>query len=299
MNENGRGFVGTLRALPWIGPVIILVFGIVAFPAGIMFYNSTRKISQTGKIKESVGFANYVRIFQMDELPRVLINTVVWVVVVVVVTIIISLALAQLLNMAFPGRRIVRAAVVIPWAASVVMTSTVIYYALEPRLGIVNRVLYDIGITASDQVGFTKNPGSAFAVAIAVAIFVSLPFTTYTILAGLQGVPNEVLEAASIDGAGAVRTYFSVVLPYLRPSVATATVINIINVFNSLPILKIITGGVPGNDADTTTTLMFKFIQVNKHQDWASALSVVNFFIVLSVIAIYVVVVKPMKQVDE
>lgn len=299
MNENGRGLVGTLRALPWIAPVIALVIGVVAFPAVIMFFNSTQKISRSGKNKGWVGLDNYFYVFNHPDLIRVLLNTVVWVVLVVGLTIVISLALAQLLNLAFPGRQLVRAAVVIPWAASVVMTSTVIYYALEPRQGIINRFLWELGITSSNQVGFTKTPISAFTVAILVAVFVSLPFTTYTILAGLQSVPSDVIEAAQLDGAGTMRTYFSVVLPYLRPAIATATVINIINVFNSLPILKIITGAVPGHDADTMTTLMFKFIETDKRVDWASALSVINFGIVLTTIVIYMVVVKPMKQVDE
>ncbi len=289
----------SLAALPWLAPVLVLIIGVVAFPAGVMIVNSTRKISKSGIVKGSVGAENYRHIFSLPELPRVLANTVIWVVVVVVFTIIISLALAELLNKAFPGRQIVRLAVVVPWAASVIMTTTVAYYSLEPRLGILNKVFHNLGLTASDQVGFTKTATSAFIVAIIIAIFVSLPFTTYTILAGLQAVPRDILEAAQIDGAGRFRTYFGVVLPQLRPAVATATVINIINVFNSLPILRTLTGPVPGNDADTTTTLIFKIIQNDRHIDWASALSVVNFVIVIVIIAIYTIVVKPMKQVDD
>ncbi|AZA13855.1 carbohydrate ABC transporter permease [Corynebacterium choanae] len=293
-----RTLSDTLRALPWLAPVLLLIVGVVAFPAGVMIYNSTRKISKSGIDKGNVGFDNFAKIFAMPDLPRVLINTVIWVVVVVACTIVISLLLAELLNRAFPGRQLVRLAVVIPWAASVVMTTTVFYYALEPRLGILNKWLYQLGITESNQVGYTKTATSAFIVAIIIAVFVSLPFTTYTILAGLQGVPKDVLEAAQIDGAGPWRTYFSVVLPQLRPAIATSTVINIINVFNSLPILRTITGPVPGNAADTTTTLIFKIIQNDRHIDWASALSVINFVIVIVVIAIYIAIVNPMKEVD-
>lgn len=289
----------TLAALPWLAPALALIIGIVAFPAGVMILNSTRKISTSGVDKGPIGLANYQRIFSMDALPRVLVNTVVWVVVVVVATIVISLLLAQLLDKAFPGRQLVRLAVVVPWAASVIMTTTVAYYSLEPRLGILNKFFHSLGLTSSNQVGFTKTALSAFIVAIIIAVFVSLPFTTYTILAGLQAVPRDILEASQIDGAGRMRTYFSVVLPQLRSAIATATVINIINVFNSLPILRTITGPVPGNEADTTTTLIFKIIQDDRHIDWASALSVINFVIVIVIIAIYTAVVKPMKQVDE
>ncbi len=88
------------------------------------------------------------------------------------------------------------------------------------------------------------------------------------------------------------------ILPALRPALAVAVLINIINVFNSLPILKVMTGSLPGYDADTTTTLIFKFIQSDRQIDTASALSVLNFVIVLVVIAIYLKLVRPMQQVD-
>ncbi|HLR93986.1 MAG TPA: hypothetical protein VK053_05650, partial [Jiangellaceae bacterium] len=82
-----------------------------------------------------------------------------------------------------------------------------------------------------------------------------------------------------------------------RPALAVATLINIINVFNSLPILQVLTGSIPGYDADTTTTLMFKFIRLDRAVDVASALSVLNFALVLVIIAAYLRIVKPMREV--
>lgn len=287
-----------LHALPWIGPALILIFGVVLFPAVVMFYNSTRDISQSGVDKGSVGFDNYVEVFNFPYFWPIFGRTIIWVVVVVVATVIISLGLAQILNKAFPGRRIVRLAVIIPWAASVVMTTMVVYYGLEPYFGIINKFLVDIGLVDTPEgYGWTRNPETAFAWSIVVAIFVSLPFTTYTILAGLQTVPGEVLEAAKMDGAGPVRTYWGVVLPQLRSALAVAVLINIINVFNSLPILKVMTGSIPGYDADTIMTMIFKYIQNQHKVDVASALSVVAFVIVIVIVAIYVRVVKPMKEV--
>ncbi len=102
-----------------------------------------------------------------------------------------------------------------------------------------------------------------------------------------------------MDGAGPpARTYFSVVLPQLRGALSVAVLINIINVFNSLPILKVMTGSIPpGYDADTIMTMIFKYIQ-NQHKiDVASALSVVAFLIVIVIVAVYVKVVKPMQEV--
>lgn len=287
-----------LQALPWIAPALLLIIGVVFFPAGVMFFNSTRDISLSGLDKGSVGFDNFATVFAFAEFWPILGRTVIWVVSVVTFTVVISLALAQILNKAFPGRQIVRMAVIVPWAASVVMTTMVFYYSLEPYFGVFNKFLYDIGLS-DDAVGYgwTKNPATAFAWSIVIAIFVSLPFTTYTILAGLQSVPADAIEAAKMDGAGPARTYWSIVLPQLRSALAVAVLINIINVFNSLPILKVMTGSIPGYGADTIMTMIFKYIELQKKVDVASALSVVAFLIVIVIVAIYVKVVKPMKEV--
>jgi multiple sugar transport system permease protein len=287
-----------LRAVPWLLPAGLLIFGVVLFPAGFLIFNSTRSIGLSGLDTGSAGLENYRQLLTGYSLGRVMFNSLVWVIAVVVLTVVISLAIAQLLNSAFPGRRLVRIAVLVPWAASVVMTTLTIVYGLDPFYGVINRLLVDLNIL-DEPYGFTKRAVPAFLSAIGVAIFVSLPFTTYTILAGLAGVPHEVLEAARIDGAGAVRMYFKVVLPYLRGAIALATLINVINVFNSLPILKLMTGSIPGNSADTTTTMVFKILQGERNIGVASALSVVNFVIVLLVIALYLVVVKPMRSIED
>jgi len=285
----------SIAAVPWIAPALALITGVVLFPAGYMAWTSTRDLSQFGTDRGPAGLDNYQRVFELEPLPRILANTALWVVGVVVLTIVISLALAQLLNTAFPGRRLVRLAVIVPWAASVVMTSIVIYYGLDPFYGVINQALVDLHIL-DEPYGFTKNTWSAFLVSMGTGVFVSLPFTTYTILAGLQGLPEDMLEAAEVDGAGPVRTYFNVILPNLRSALAVATIINIINVFNSLPILRTMTGSIPGYDADTTTTLIFKLIQSDRQVDTAAALSVVNFLIVLVVILVYLRVVRPMRE---
>lgn len=284
-----------VAALPWIGPVLLLIFGVVIFPAGYMVYSSTRRISQAGTNVEGVGLANFATVFADPNLPRILLNTVVWVVVVVTLTVLVSLALANFLNKPFPGRTLVRMAVVVPWAASVVMTTTVFYYGLDRDYGIINKFMVDIGLMDSPY-GFTKNVASALAAAIVIGVFVSLPFTTYTLLAGFQAIPGDTLEAAKMDGAGPVRTFFGVILPQLRGALAVSVLINIINVFNNLPILRIMTGSIPGYSADTLMTYIFKVLQYERRLDIASALSVVNFAVVLVIVAVYVKLVKPMKE---
>ena len=284
-----------LAALPWTSPALLLIGAIVLFPAGYMVWTSTRELSDFGVDRGPAGWDNYRNLLDLASIDRILLNTFVWVFGVVVITVILALALAQLLNQAFPGRRLVRLAVIVPWAASVVMTSVVFYYGLDSYYGVINKFLVDIHLL-DEPYGFTAHPISAFGVSMATAVFVSLPFTTYVFLAGLQGIPEEVLEAAEVDGASPIRRYFSVILPSLRPALAVATIINIINVFNSLPILRTMTGSIPGYDADTTTTRIFKLIQADRQVDTAAALSVVNFLIVLIVILFYLRIVRPMRE---
>jgi multiple sugar transport system permease protein len=285
-----------LAALPWLAPALILIFGVVLYPAGYMVYTAFRKVTKVGNDTGAAGWANFklALTFPGVNIGHVFVNTFVWVIVVVLCTVLISLALAQFLNKAFRGRKIVRLAVIVPWAASVVMTTSVFQYGLNPDYGIINKFLVDIGILDA-PIGFTQKQGSAFIVAMIVAVFVSLPFTTYTILAGLQVVPNDVIEAAHVDGAGAAARYVRIVLPILRPALAVAVLINIINVFNSLPILKVLTGSLPGYGSDITTTLIFKY-KTTLGPGVASALSVVNFLVCLLIIGIYLITVKPTKE---
>ncbi|MBF6128253.1 carbohydrate ABC transporter permease [Nocardia brasiliensis] len=288
---------GTLAAIPWIGPSLVLIAAIVAFPACYMVWTSTRDLSAYGQDRGAAGLENFRTLFGISELGSVLLHTVVWVVAIVLITLVISAGLAQFLSKDFPGRTAVRMAVLVPWAASVVMTTTIFYYMLDPDVGIANRFLVDIGLLDRGY-GFTKQPTPAFLVAIGVAVFVSIPFTTYTILAGLQSIPAEISEAGRVDGAGAWQRYRYLILPQLRPAIAVATIINIINSFNSLPILQVITGSIAGFQADTTTTLMFKLIRQNQQIDTAAAMSVLNFVLIIVIIAIYVKVIRPTQEVD-
>lgn len=291
----------SLAALPWLAPTLVLIIGVVLMPAALLIYYSFIGFNRYGIEQGFAGFANYVGkagalTFPGVPVGRIVLNTVIWVVVVVFVTVVLSLALAQFLNKNFRYRKIIRLFVILPWASSVVMTATVFNYGLQTDVGLFNRLLVDTGILEKAY-GFTKDPTSAFWVAVFIAIYVSLPFTTYTILAGLQAVPQDVIEAAHVDGAGPWQRYWHIVLPILRPAMAVAALINIINVFNSLPILKILNETPGFNAGHTTTTLVFEY-KTALGPGVASALSVLNFLFCLVIVAIYLSVVKPTKEVD-
>ncbi|MEE1832494.1 carbohydrate ABC transporter permease [Streptomyces sp. SP17KL33] len=281
----------SLEPLLWLGPAVVLILAMVVWPVVEMVRTSLTRISSTGLPLGSAGLDNYADLFGEEELPGVLLRTLVWVVGVVAVTLLLSLGLAQLLNARFPGQRLVRWALIVPWAASVLMTALIWRWMLNNFYGVVNRVLMDVGLL-DEPVNWLADPVLGFAAMMAVAVFVSLPFTAFVILSGLQTVPAEVYEAARMDGAGPVRTYLLVTLPLLRPSLLVAAIINIINVFNSFPIIWSMTRGGPGFATDTTTTFMYKLAFDNQAVGESAAMAVVNFALILVVVLAYLRVVR-------
>jgi len=211
-----------------------------------------------------------------------------WVVMVVAVTIVLSLGLAQLLNESFPGRRLVRWALIVPWAASLIMTAKLFVWLYDYYFGLVNRALTAAGLLAR-PVDWLGDDTTVMGAMIAVGVFVSLPFTTYVLLAGLQTIPGEVYEAARVDGASAWRTYRSVTLPLLRPALLVAVVLNIIYVFNSFPIVWTLNDRNPGFAHDTMITYMYKIAFKSSLRDvgLAAALGVVNVLVILLTVLPY------------
>jgi multiple sugar transport system permease protein len=221
-------------------------------------------------------------------LPTVIGNTIVWVVTVVAITVVISLGLAQLLSVEFPGQRYVRWGLLLPWAASVIMTAKLFVWIYDYYFGILNGVLVGLGILAT-PIDWLGNDRTVMGAMIAVGIFVSLPFTTYVLLAGLASIPADVYEAARVDGASPWRSYRSVTLPLLRPALQVATTLNFIYVFNSFPIVWTLNDRNPGFAHDTLITYMYKiaFRSALRDVGLAAAVGVVNVALILVAVAIY------------
>ena len=258
------------------------------YPAIALVRASTSRYSVTGLYQGSVGMANYARLFEQAALPTVVANTVVWVVVIVAVTVGVSLALAQLLNEDFPGRRLVRWALIVPWAASLIMTSKLFVWIYDYYFGILNHVLLSLRLLSA-PLDWLGNDATVMGAMIAVGVFVSLPFTTYVILAGLATIPGEVYEAARVDGASAWRAYWSVTVPLLRPALLVAIVLNVIYVFNSFPIVWTLNDRNPGFAHDTMITYMYKIAFRSSLRDvgMAAAVGVVNVLVILLAVLLY------------
>jgi multiple sugar transport system permease protein len=297
--RSSRRFLRRAAPLAWIGPAIILIVIVVLLPVVVMIQSSLQKISPDGFVLGSAGFNNFVTLFGESALSGVLLRTVIWTVGVVAVTMLISLGLAQLFNARFPGRRVARWALIVPWASSVMMTALIFRWALDANNGVINVLLHNAGLLKSfnsDQADWLGRPVSALIWMMIVAVFVSLPFSTYALLSGLQSIPEEVYEAARIDGASHWKLYTGITLPMIRPAILVATLINVINVFNSFPIIWEMTGGGPGYSTSTSTTFMFTLKQSFIGE--SAALSVINFAMVIVIVLIYLRATHWKEQVD-
>jgi len=285
------------HALLWLGPSLILIAAVVLYPAVQLVNASFGRYSITGRYEGPAGASNYVRLFQQAALPTVVGNTIVWVAVVVAVTVGISLGLAQLLNENFPGRRLVRWALIVPWAASLIMTAKLFAWIYDYYFGILNRILESLGVL-DGPLDWLGQDSTVMGAMIAVGVFVSLPFTTYVLLAGLQAISSEVYEAARVDGASAWRTYRSVTLPLLRPALLIAVVLNVVYVFNSFPIVWTLNDRNPGFQHDTMITYMYKIAFKSALRDvgLAAALGVINVLLLLIAVFAYLQVARWREQ---
>jgi multiple sugar transport system permease protein len=294
-----RRLLRAATPLAWIGPAIILIVIVVLLPVVVMIQSALQQISPDGFVLGWAGVKNFVTLFQEAALSGVLLRTVIWTVGVVAVTMVISLGLAQLFNAHFPGRRVARWALIVPWASSVMMTALIFRWALDANNGVINVILHDVGLLKSfnsNEADWLGRPVSALVWMMVVAVFVSLPFSTYALLSGLQSIPGEVYEAARIDGASRWNLYTGITLPMIRPAILVATLINVINVFNSFPIIWEMTGGGPGYSTSTSTVFMFTLKQSFIGE--SAAMSVINFAMVIVIVLIYLRATHWKEQVD-
>ena len=272
----------------WILPSVILMAVFIIIPIGYVFYMSFSEVSRAGLVKGFAGVENFVSVLSSSKFSGVLQNTLVWTVVVVGLSTLLGFILAVLLNNTFKGRKIARAIVVFPWATTLVIQASVWKFIIDTDYGALNTLLKSLGII-SQNVNWTPTPGTFFAWEIACGIFVTIPFVCFTALSGLQSIDTAYYEAATMDGANFWQKLGNITLPLVRPSLTVATVLNIIYVFNSFPIVWTITKGDPANKTDTLVTYLYKLAFYNGKQGEAAAVSVIGFCILLVCASVYMI----------
>ena len=247
------------------------------------------EISKSGIVGGLNHFENFRAVFRDPAFSTVMLNTLVWVVSVVGLSTLIGFIVAMVLNAGFHGRKLARSVVVFPWATSLVIQASIWNYIIKFEYGNLNNVLLNLGILKS-AVNWRASYPIEFAWECGVGIFVTIPFVAFTVLAGLQSIDEAYYEAATVDGAGFWKKLRHVTLPLVKPSLTVSTVLNIIYVFNSFPIIYTITKGAPANKTDTLVTFLYMRAFYDNQKGPATAMSVIGFAILCVAAGAYMMI---------
>lgn len=199
-----------------------------------------------------VGFQNYITIFQDPRFVHTLINTVMFTVLAVISVVTLGLFLAQVLNVDFVGRSVVRSLVCVPWFVPPAVAAAVWMWMFQTERSPINHLFRDIGLidrnirflTDTTTFGPINIPMLSIT---AVRVWNGLPFAVIFILAALQTIPKELYEAASIDGAHAAQKFLHITMPMLKPVLSILITLLVIGGIGSFEINYIMTGGGPQN----------------------------------------------------
>ena len=272
----------------WLFPSVLLMVTMIVIPIISVFRISFSEVGRSGVVKGLNGIQNYKEVFENPTFWHTLQNTVIWTVAVVGFSTVIGFVLALILNQEFRGRKIVRAIVIFPWATALVIQSVIWKYIINADYGSLNVLLTKLGILDT-FVNWTETAAQMFAWECWVGIFVTFPFVTFCVLSGLQSIDTSLYEAASVDGAGFWYKLFKLTLPLVAPSLTVSTVLNIIYVFNSFPIVWTISKGAPADQTHTLVTYLYQLSFTDGKGGHAAAVSVIGFVILAACASVYMI----------
>lgn len=268
-------------------PSFVLAALIILWPLEEIVTLATGDVNRFGILRGFVGLDNFRALFADPDFFAALVRTLVWTAAVVLGTLIVSLPIALILNEDFHGRGLARMIIMLPWAVSLTMTAIVWRWALNGESGMLNSGLRGLGLT-DVNIQWLAEATSAFPVQILIGVLVSIPFTVTIFLGGLSSVPEDLYDAAALEGAGRGAQLRFITLPLLRPFVNIAFVLNTIYVFNSFPIIWVTTQGGPANSTDILVTYLYKLGFRLGRLGEASAVALIMFVILLAFTILYV-----------
>ncbi|MEW6629936.1 MAG: sugar ABC transporter permease [Pseudomonadota bacterium] len=277
------------RILPYLLtlPSLFLAAVVIFWPVWDLIQIATHDVSRFGQLRDFTGFANFAELFGDPDFVAALWRTGLWTVLVVGGALLLSIPVAMILNMDFYGRGLARVIIMLPWAVSLTMTAVVWRWALNGESGMLNSALMKLGLI-SQNIQWLASAGTAFPMQVLIGILVTVPFTTTIFLGGLSSIPDDLYEAAALEGATPFQQFREITFPLLKPFINIAIVLNTIYVFNSFPIIWVMTQGGPANSTDILVTHLYKLaFRIGKLGE-ASAVSLVMFAILLVFTMIYV-----------
>lgn len=286
------------RLLPYVllAPAFVVTLVIVFMPmvqaVWTSFYDLILFKPNASKF---VGFGNYVKLFNDPVFWAALWNTLLWIGLTVPLQIGLGLLTALLLNREFPWRGLARALIIIPWALPSVVIALMWRWIYDPNTGVLNDILIYLSVVQA-AVPWLADPKVAIYAIIATLTWQGFPFFAVMILAGLQGIPKSQYEAASIDGASSWRQFLHITLPGIAPVLATAGLLRVIWVANSMDVIFVMTGGGPGYA--TYTLPLYAFIKARQNLDFGYGTSIAVTFTILLGAFVVLYLARTMREVE-
>jgi len=240
-----------------VAPALVLTLWIVGYPVIEIIDMASHVVNRFAQIGHYVGWRNFAELPGDSIFVASLWRTLLWTVLVVGFTTLIAFPIAMILNDDFGGRGVARVIIMLPWAVSVAMTAIVWRWALNGQFGLVNAVLYGAGLL-DQPTEWLATAQSAFPIAMAIGVVVSLPFTVTIFLGGLSSLPSEIFDAAKLDGASALARTRYLTLPLMKSFINLSIILNVIYTFNSFSIIWVLTQGEPANSTDILVTYLYK-----------------------------------------
>ena len=281
-------FAARRRRTAWLflAPLLLVLAAVAAWPLlrTVAFSFTDAYLSDLAGW-QFVGLANYLYLAEDPQWWRAVGNTVIFTVVSVCLETLLGLVIALALNAHLPGRGLLRAAVLIPWAIPTVVSAKMWAWMLNDLYGVVNAVLLALGLIAAPR-AWLGDPVLSMVAVIAVDVWKATPFVALLALAALQVLPQQLYEAARIDGAGPVRIFFSITLPLIRPALLVAVIFRGLDALRVFDVIYVLTG----NSAATASMSVYARQQLVEFQDvgYGSAAATCLFLVVALVTAILI-----------
>ena len=271
-------------------PAVVLCITFIIIPiidSVIMSFQDYRLVNLTQNIPgEWNNFGNYTRLWKSGRLQSSILITVFFVFVTVVLTFLISLILALILNSKIKGARLLRSIMMIPWVVPTVIAGLLWMWIFANPYGLLQ---YLVGIFTGDNVtnfSILSNTDTALWGVVIAALWKQIPLMALLLLAGMQNVPDDIIEAAKIDGAGFIQRLVYIVLPYMKNVISVSVSMCIIENFKQYPLFATLTNG--GPTGATTTLAVLSYDEAFVNYNYGSGAAVTTVWLLLMIIVVFV-----------
>lgn len=286
-----------LSGYVYLLPVAIALGGTVVVPIlKAMQMSAYRHVLIRPQDYGFIGLGNYVRLVNDPVFWLSLWNSVIWVFGSVSLQFGGGFAAALLLHQSFRGRAIVRTLTLLPWIIPGVVVALIWEYLYQPNYGAINDLLGRAGLLR-EPVAWLSDPRLAMPAVIATNVWRGVPFFAIMLLAGLQAIPDDLYEAARVDGATVTQRFAHITLPMLRPIIVVATATRVIWTFNYADLIFVMTSGGPANATQITSTYTLLQAYSNLDFGYAATLSVVLLVVMLTFTTVYLKVTRGVEPV--